>query len=155
MLGESNVVLTSKSLVPSNLPSHEERISFLGEARGWWWLEVVEMAVKYIKTKITHIRLADPVLRLLPVPLSPLSVQVASTHDDVWLGLVLVCSAVYFAAVLTQCYSLTHSVSPSLSQYKQLALISLSLSWPGPTSTTYSAGSVLRLGSAFLFTFNR
>ena len=87
------------------------------------------MAVKYIKTKITHIRLADPVLRLLSVPLSPLSVQVGSTHDGVWLGLVLVSSAVYFAAVLTQCYSLTHSVSPSpsLSQYKQLALISLSL----------------------------
>ena len=95
MLGESNVVLTSKSLVPSNLPSHEERISFLGEARGWWWLEVVEMAVKYIKTKITHIRLADPVLRLLPVPLSPLSVQVASTHDDVWLVLVLVTVLLY------------------------------------------------------------
>ena len=62
MLGESNVLLTSKSLVSSNLPSHEERISFLGEVGGWWWLEVVEMAVKYIKTKITHIRLADPVL---------------------------------------------------------------------------------------------
>ena len=53
------------------------------------------MAVKYIKTKITHIRLADPVLRLLPVPLSPLSVQVASTHDDVWLGLVLVTVLLY------------------------------------------------------------
>ena len=95
MLGESNVVLTSQSLVPSNLPSHEERISFLREARWWWWLEVVEMAVKYIKTKITHIRLADPVLRLLPVPLSPLSVQVASTHDDVWLVLVLVTVLLY------------------------------------------------------------
>ena len=53
------------------------------------------MAVKYIKTKITHIRLADPVLRLLPVPLSPLSVQVASTHDDVWLVLVLVTVLLY------------------------------------------------------------
>ena len=87
MLGESNVLLTSKSLVSSNLPSHEERISFLGEVGGWWWLEVVEMAVKYIKTKITHIRLADPVLRLRAIPLPPLSVQLSSTHVDV-------CSAV-------------------------------------------------------------
>ena len=39
------------------------------------------MAVKYIKTKITHIRLADPELRLLPIPLPPLTLQVARTHD--------------------------------------------------------------------------
>ena len=80
------------------------------------------MAVKYIKTKITHIRLADPELRLLPIPLPPLTLQVARTHDVAGGG-VTVLDCVYLAAV----DSVTNSVSLSLSQYKQLALISLSL----------------------------
>ena len=108
------------------------------------------MAVKYIKTKITHIRLADPELRLLPIPLPPLTLQVARTHDVAGGG-VTGLDCVYLAAV----DSVTNSVSLSLSQYKQLALISLSLSADParPAPRTLLAGCGCRLGSAFLFTF--
>ena len=124
------------------------------------------MAVEYIKTKITHLRLADPVLRLGPSPLPPLGVQLSSTHPDIWLVVLSCVAARYIWLVLTQ--SVTQSQSLSVwAQYKQLGL--RSLCWAGParhwTSTTalhhyttdytntylYSPGC--GLGSAFLFTF--
>ena len=68
------------------------------------------MAVEYIKTKITHIRSADPVQRLLAIPLPPLGVQVCSTHADA--------CPVYLAAAVVLPLSLSqlsNSVSLSLS----------------------------------------
>ena len=50
------------------------------EAWGRRRLEVVEMAVKYIKTKVTHLGLADPVVGLLGGPVPPLGVQLSPSH---------------------------------------------------------------------------
>ena len=91
------------------------------------------MAVKYIKTKITHIRSADPVLRLLAIPLPPLGVQVCCTHAGV-------CS-VYLPAVVLPHSELSNSVSLSLSSSVQTAGSDLSLCGPArlwcPLSTQH------------------
>ena len=83
------------------------------------------MAVKYIKTKITHIRLADPELRLLPIPLPPLTLQVARTHDVAGGGVTGLDWTVYIWLLSTQ--SLTQSVSVSVSTNSWLSSLSLSL----------------------------
>jgi len=50
----------SEFLVFPNLPGNEERVVFVTEGGDLRGLEVVEVAVEDIKTKVTHLMLDDP-----------------------------------------------------------------------------------------------